>query len=182
VAFNPHQEGTTMEGLGRLFDIGSVIGPVADLAAGANTGHRIHLSNASAVTFVAYLGAVSAGTDTTVLDVQQHTAATAGTSGDLDVVTQWYYKGEATLDGDETWTKVTQAAASEISLTGATFAAQQLIVAVHVAGVQLSDGYEWVSLDIADAGAGGTRAGCVLALLHDLNVQRAPNNLAQLNA
>lgn len=171
-----------MEGLGREFDLGSVIGPVADLAAGANTGHRIHLKNAAAVTFVAYLGAVSAGTDTFVLDVQQHTAASAGTSGDLDVVTQWYHKSEASLDGDETWTKVTQAAASEVSLTGATYAALQMIVAIHISANQLSDGYEWVSLDIADPGTGGTRAGCVLAILHDLNVQRAPENLAQLNA
>lgn len=171
-----------MQGLGRLFDLGSVIGPVADLAAGANTGHRIHLKNAAAITFVAYLGAVSAGTDTFVLDVQQHTANTGGTTADLDVVTEWHYKGEATLDGDETWTRVTQTAASEVSLTGATFAAQQMIVAIHISANSLADGYEWVSLDIADPGTGGTRAGCVLGILHDLNVQRAPQNLAQLNA
>lgn len=171
-----------MEGLGRLFDVGSVIVPVADLAAGANTGHRIHLKNAAAVTFIAYLGAVSAGTDTTVLDIQEANALTGGTSRDLDVVTQYYYKAEASLDGDETWVKVTQAAASEVSLTGATFAAQQMIVAIHVSANSLSDGYEWISLDVADAGTGGTRAGCVLALVHDLNVQRTPPNLAQLNA
>jgi len=29
---------------------------------------------------------------------------------------------------------------------------------------------------------GGTRPGCVLAVLFNLNVQRAPENLAQLNA
>ncbi len=171
-----------MEGLGRVFDLGSVIGPIADLAAGANTGHRIHLKHATAITFVAYLGAVSAGTDTFVLDTQQHTASSSGTSGDLDVVTRWHYKGEATLDGDETWTLVTQAAASEISLTGATFAAQQMIVAWTIDAAQLSDGYEWVSVDIADPGTGGTRAGCVLGILHDLNVQRTPANLAQLLA
>lgn len=171
-----------MEGLGRVFDLGSVISPVADLAAGANTGHRVHMKNAAGVTFVAFLGVVSAGTDTTVLDLQEANAATAGTLRDLDVVTQYYYKAEAILDGDETWTKVTQTAASEISLTGATFAAQQMIVAFHVSANSLSDGYEWLSVDVADAGSGGTRPGCVLAILHDLNVQRAPANLAQLNA
>lgn len=171
-----------MEGLGRLFDVGSVVAPIADLAAGANAGHRIHMKNAAAVTFVAYLGVVSAGTDTTVLDTQEANASTGGTSRDLDVVTNYYYKAEATLDGDETWTKVTQAAASEISLTGATFAAQQMIVVWTVSANSLSDGYEWLTVDIADAGAGGTRPGCVLALLHDLAVKRAPANLAQLNA
>lgn len=171
-----------MQGLGRLFDLGSVIVPVADLAAGANTGHRVHLKNASTVTFVAYLAAVSAGTDTTVLDLQESNAATGGTLRDLDVVTEWFVKAEATLDGDETWTRVTQAAASEISLTGATYAAQQLIVAFSVDAAQLSDGYEWLSVDVADAGSGGTRPGCVLAIVHDLAVQRTPANLAQLNA
>lgn len=171
-----------MQGLGRLFDIGSGIVPVADLAAGANTGHRIHMKNAGSVTVVAYLAAVSAGTDTTVLDLQEANAATGGTLRDLDVITQWYVKTETTLDGDETWTKVTQTAASEISLTGATYAATQCIVVFSVEASSLSDDYEWLSVDIADAGTGGTRPGCVLYILTDLNVQREPSNLAQLNA
>lgn len=180
----------TQGGLGRIFDIGSVIVPVADLAAGANTGQRIHLKNYGGVAFVAIMNAVSAGTDTFVLDVQQHTAASAGTSADLDAVgvtgstgiTRWHHKSETTLDGDETWTTVTQSAASEVSLTGATYSAQQQIVVIEVAADQLADGYEWVSLDIADPGSGGTRLGLVFAILYDLKVQRAPANLAQLNA
>lgn len=168
--------------LGRLFDIGSQVVPVADLAAGAQTGHRIHLKNAGGVAFVLYMGAVSAGTDTFVPDVQQHNAASGGTSQDLDGVTAWYHKSEATLDGDETWTEVTQAAASEVSLTGATYAALQMIVVIEILAEQLADGYEWVSVDMADPGAGGTRAGCILAILFNLDVQRKPANLAQLNA
>jgi len=171
-----------IRGLGRAFDIGSVIVPVADLAAGANTGHRIHLKNYDGVAFVVYMAAVSAGTDTFVPDVQQANAATGGTIQDLDVVTTRYEKTEATLDGDETWTKVTQAAASEVSLTGATYAALQVLIVVEVLAAQLADGFEWVSLDIPDPGVGGTRPGCVLAVLFNLNVQRAPENLAQLNA
>jgi hypothetical protein len=171
-----------VKALGRLFDLGSVVVPVADLAAGAQTGHRIHLKNYGGVAFVVYMGAVSAGTDTFVPDVQQHTAASGGTSSDLDVVTTWYHKSEATLDGDETWTKVTQSAASEISLTGATYAGLQMILVAEVLAEQLSDGYEWVSVDMADPGAGGTRAGGILAILFNLEVQRAPENLAQLNA
>jgi hypothetical protein len=107
---------------------------------------------------------------------------TGGTSADLDVVTAWHIKHEATLDGDETWTTVTQAAASEVSLTGATYAASQVILVIEVHASQLSDGFEWVSLDMADAGVGGTRAGGALAILFDLEVQRKPSNLAQLNA
>jgi hypothetical protein len=173
---------TALKGLGRVFDIGSVVVPVADLAAGANTGHRIHLKNYGGVAFVCYFGAVSAGTDTFVPDVQQATAATGGTSGDLDVVTSWYVKSETTLDGDETWTKVTQSAASEVSLTGATYAAVQLIAVIEVSADSLSDGYEWVSVDMADAGSGGTRPGCIFAIMYDLRVPRAPENMPQPNA
>jgi hypothetical protein len=171
-----------VRGLGRVFDLGSVVVPVADLAAGAQTGHRVHLKNYDGVAFVLYMGAVSAGTDTFVPDVQQANAASGGTLQDLDAVTTWYHKSEATLDGDETWTKVTQTAGSEVSLTGATYAALQMIVVIEVLASQLADGFEWVSVDMADPGAGGTRPGCILAILFNLNVQRAPENLAQLNA
>lgn len=171
-----------VKALGKDFDIGSGTASIADLAAGANTGHRVHLKNCTGVTFVLFKGVASAGTDTLVLDLQEHTAATGGTSRDLDVVTTWYHKSEAILDGDETWTKVTQAAASEISLTGATYAPLQAIVAFEVEATQLSDDCEWVSVDIADPGAGGTIPGCVLALPFGLAIQRAPENLAQLNA
>lgn len=171
-----------IKALGRLFDICHGITPVADLAAGANTGARLHLRNYKGVCVVAYMGAVSAGTDTFVPDVQEHTAKTGGTSRDLDVVTQWFIKNETTLDGDETWTRVTQAAGSEISLTGATYAATQLIVATEISSTDLSDDCEWISVDIADAGTGGTRAGCVLYIPYGLGVQRRPDLLPEPNA
>ncbi|TAJ21846.1 MAG: hypothetical protein EPO65_00670 [Dehalococcoidia bacterium] len=168
--------------LGRLFDIGSVVAPIADLAAGANTGHRVHLKNCGGVAFVVLKGVASAGTDDVVVDVKEHTAATSGTSRDLDVVTTAYIKNEASLDGDETWTKLTQTAASEVTLAGATYAAHQAILVIEVDATQLSDDCEWVSVDIADPGTGGTIPGAVIAIPYDLTVQRAPENLAQLNA
>lgn len=168
--------------LGRLFDVGSVIVPVADLAAGNNTGHRIHLKNYGGVAFVLFKAAASAGTDNVTIDVQEHTAASGGTSRDLDVTTEVFIKAEATLDGDETWTRVTQSAASETTLAGATYAAQQVIAVVEVRAEQLSDDAEWVSVDIADPGSGGTIPGCVLAIMYDLAIQRTPQNLAQPNA
>jgi len=168
--------------LGRCFDIGSVVVPVADLAAGAQTGHRVHLKNAGGVAFVVFMGAVSAGTDTFVPTLKEANAATGGTLQNLAAITTWYDKNETTLDGDETWNKTTQAAAATVSLTGATYAAVQMIVVIEVLASQLSDGFEWVTLDMPDPGAGGTRAGGFLAILFDLEVQRTPPNLAQLNA
>lgn len=170
-----------MRGLGKDFDICSGVVPVADTAV-ALTGHRLHMKNYSGVAIVAFFGAVSAGTDTFVPDIQQHTAATGGTSADLDVVTDWWIKYEATLDGDETWTKVTQAAASEISLTGATYAATQLILVAQIEATSLSDGYEWISVDQADPGSGGTRPGCYFYIPYGLTMQRSPANLPNPNA
>ena len=178
-----------MPALGYLYDIGSQWAPVADLAAGAQTGHRIHLSGYESVTFVVILGAVSAGTDTFVPDVKQHDAASGGNSADLDAsgvagstgVTVWHHKSEATLDGDETWTTVTQSVASEVSLTGATYAALQMIVVIEVEATALAPGYSWVSLDMADPGTGGTRAGTAIAILNRPPQAHAPANLLQLN-
>lgn len=172
----------TVKGLGHDFDICHAVAPVADLAGGAQTGARLHLKNYGGVAIVGIMGAVSAGTDTFVPDVQEHNAATGGTSQDLDVVTEWFIKQEATLDGDEAWARVTQTAASEISLTGATYAAAQLIVVAQVDTSSLSDGFEWISVIQADPGVGGTRAGCYLYIPYGLRVQRTPQNLAQPNA
>lgn len=163
-----------MEALGRLFDVVAGIVPV-DLAGGANTGNRVRLRDADGVTIVGFLAAGAAG-EAPVFDVQEHDAASAGTSQDLDVVTHYFVKAEATLDGDETWTEVTQTAASEV--TDADWDdANQVLVVIEVESESLSDGFEWVSVDVADTGT-GPHLGCVLYLLRDLKVQRAPDALA----
>lgn len=174
-----------MQGLGRLFDIGTGWVPVdLDTANGA-TGKRVALSGANAITFVVFL-AVGA-TDDVVLDVQQHTAYTSGTSNDLDSaavasstgITEWYIKSEAALDNDEIWTKVTQSEASEITLTGATYGDKQNIVVIHVDGAQLGDGYTHVSLNAAST-TSTAHLGACLYVLHDLRYQRKPAKLANL--
>lgn len=166
-----------MKALGRLFDIGTAIQTVADLAGQANTGFRVNMKNYSSIAFVFYCNAASAGSDVFVLDVQQHTAASSGTSADLDVVTEWYHKSETTLDGDETWTRATQSVASEVSIP-----AGQVIAVVEVDAAQLSDGYGWVSVDMADPGTGGTRVGGAFWIATGLARQQRPDGLPQPNA
>jgi hypothetical protein len=165
------------DGLGRLFDV-SVGAVPTDAVAGAITGNRVHLKNAGGVTILVVT--TGASTDITDVDLQQHTAASGGTTADLDIITAYYYKSETTLDGDETWTRGTQSAASEITNVGA--ASEELLLAVEVDASQLSDGYEWVSLNIPDLGTNGTRHCAVLYLLRDLAVQRTPANLVQPQA
>lgn len=170
-------------GLGNKFDVLSVIPVIADIAAGANTGHRIHMRNYEGVAFVFHKGVASAGTDTVTLTVKQHNANTGGTSADLVAIDTFYMKSEASLDGDEVWTETTQTAAATVALTNAVLpAANQGIVVVQVMAEKLSAGYEWVSLDIADPGSGGTIPGTVLAIAFGLKFKRLPSLSPQPNA
>ncbi len=169
-----------MRALGRLFDIGTCIAPIADLAAGANTGKRILLQDAETITFLFSKGVASAGTDDVVLTLQEHNASSAGTSQNLAVITSYHYKREATLDNDETWTEVTQAAGATITLAGATYAALQTLVVFAVEAASLSDGFKYLSVNIADPGAGGTIPGELIYIAHGLKLQRDPANLAAL--
>jgi hypothetical protein len=163
-----------MEGLGRLFDLACGVAPV-DLAGGAQTGIRVHLKNCAGVTVVFFKEA-GAASEATTLDLQEHSASTGGTSQDLDEVDHYYLKSEATLDNDETWTRVTQTRASEI--TPAASDTQQ-ILAFYVDATWLSDGFEWISVNTTDTTTAG-QLGSVLYILHDLAVQRRPDNLAEL--
>lgn len=166
--------------LGRSFDIVAGVTPV-NLNTGANTGKRVHLKNCDGVTIVIFAGVGTAASDLAV-DLQEHNAATGGTSQDLDVITRYYSKQELTLDGDETWSLHTQSAASEITDVGGAGTSAELenLVVIEVGADQLSDNFEWISLNVPQPGA--TKLGCVLYLLHQLNIQRAPEQLVNPQA
>lgn len=176
-----------MQGLGRLFDVGLGWAPVdLDTSNGA-TGKRLSLKNFDAVTFIVAVGVAASATDDLVLDVQQHTAYTSGTSADLDAaavtgsrgITEYFIKSETALDNDESWVRVTQSEASEVTLAGATYAATQQLVAIHVDASQLGDGYTHVSL-VASITTSASRLGACLYICHDLQVQRKPALLGNL--
>lgn len=168
--------------LGKEIDVCHAIAPV-NLETGANTGARLHLKNYSGVLIVIYAGAGTANDDLQC-DVQEANAATGGTIQDLDVVTAYWHKQETTLDGDEAWSKTTQAVASEIADAGAagTSAEQENLVAFAIYADQLSDGFEWISVNIPDLGAAGAKVGCAFYIPFGLKTQRTPENLAQPNA
>lgn len=165
----------SQEALGRLVDISCGVAPV-DLQT-AQTGKRVSLRNAGGVTIVVAKAAGTAGDDPT-FTLKQHTAASGGTTANLAIIDHYYLKAEATLDGDETWTKKTQAAAATIADPGGagTSAEEQQLIVIEVDSKSLSDGYDYVSLDVADTGT-NAQLGTVLYLLRDLAVQRTPANL-----
>ena len=163
-----------MEALGRLFDVS--IGAVpTDAVAGAVTGKRVSMKNATGCTILAVT--TGASTDITDVDLQQHTAASGGTTADLDIIDHYYYKSETTLDGDEVWTRGSQSAASEITDVGA--ASEELLLAIEVPATSLSDGYTHISLNVPDLGTNGSRHVAILYIVHGLHVQRAPASMAQ---
>lgn len=169
----------SIKALGRLFDLVSGINPI-DLGAGANTGNRVNLKHAGGVTIVLFKEVGAAGEDP-VITLQEHNAATGGTSQNLAVIDTIYQKTKATaLLGDETWTKVTQAKAATATLTG--LGDDFGIFVIEVEASQLSDGFNWVSVNIADVGATGGQLGAVLYILRDLEIQRKPENLVNPQA
>lgn len=159
-----------MEALGRLFDLSCGVAPV-DFATAASTGKRVSLRNCGGVTIIVFKEA-GANEDPTYT-LKEHTASTGGTSQNLAVIDSYYHKREATLDGDETWTRATQTAAATVTGDGDV----EEILVIEVDGTKLSADFDYISLDVSDSGATAGQLGCVLYVLRDLDVQRAPANL-----
>lgn len=181
--------GIEVEGLGFIYDVGTCWAPVdLDTANGA-TGKRIAMMPGRGITFL-FFGAVG-GSEDLVLDFQQHTAYTGGTSKDLDADTansgvagstgidHYWIKAETALDNDEQWVKVTQSAASEVTVVGATYGAQQKIVAVEVYPGMLADGYTHVSVNASITTSTAQLAGG-LYVVHGLRYPRRPDRLFNL--
>lgn len=170
------------EGLGRLFNIQNAVQPVDINTSDAATGLRTSMQDCTGVTIVAITNA--GGADDLTFDVQQHTAYTGGTSADLDAtgvatsqgIDHFYIKAETTNDGDEAWVKVSQTAASECVVVGATYGAMQKLVAIYVSADQLGDGYTHMSVNVACT-TSTAQLLAVLYIKHDLDSQRAPANL-----
>ena len=164
-----------MKALARLFDVQPGIIPV-DLGTAANTGNRFHMRNFGGVTVLGFLAAGTAA-EAPVLTLQEHNAASSGTSQDLAVITEYYEKSAVALAGTEAWAKTTQAAAATV--TDATWDdANEVLVAFEVEEHKLSDGFEYLSVNIADTGV--AHLGAVLYLPYEPRIQRAPENMAAL--
>lgn len=162
-----------MKALGRLFDVSVAFVPT-DVVAGAVTGKYVSLKKAQGATLIVCHNGAS--TDIIDLDIQQATDSAGAGATDLDVVTEYYKKSAATLAGTETWTKVTQSAASEITDLGT--ASQQLLAVVEIEAGSLSDGFAYVGVNVPDAGANATMFACGVWIVHGLYVARSPANLA----
>lgn len=162
-----------IRGLGRLFDIAPAFLPV-DLNTSGAGGLLASFKNAGGATILVAAGAQASGTETLVLAVREAKDGSGTDEQDLDVVTEYWIKKEATLDGDEQWARVTQTA-GDITISGDD-RDKQLLVAFYIDADDLSDGFTHVTVDAADPGSVARLAAGVV-ILHDLKSMRAPQNL-----
>jgi hypothetical protein len=177
-----------MRGLGRSYDVGLGVAPVDIDTANGATGKRHSMLTSESVDVLCIIGAAASGTDDLTIDVQQHTAYTGGTSADLDAaavstsigITEWFIKSETLLDNDEPWVRVTQSAASEIVLTGATYAATQKIVAFNVRASMLGTGYTHMSVNLSLT-TSASQLATVIYLPVGLRAGGRPDRLAYAN-
>jgi hypothetical protein len=123
-----------------------------------DTGY-VSLATGSAVTFVCQLDAGDTFTVSSATDA----AGTSATA--LAKVTQFYTAAKT----GGVWTKTTQAAASTV------VTANSVVAVFTIRHDQLPDGHSYVKCP-------STSTGTVLAILHDLNVQRTPANLPSVIA
>lgn len=140
-----------MEGLGRVFNI-----------VPAAAGLYIKATECSAISFVC----TGAGSGSTFNFAEATSSGGAGVQ-DVGAVIDHYYTTTDT-DGSVAWTRTTQSAADETQSI-----ASGSVAVVTIEMSKLDDTFDYVSC--TDASAQG---GTVIAILHDLTVQRKPANLS----
>lgn len=166
----------TAEGLGFIYDIGLCWAPVDLNTADGATGKRIAMQPGRGLTIVVIKAAGTAADDFTYT-LQQHTAYTGGTSGNLATIDHFYYKSEATLDNDEAWTLATQSAAATVADTSRGQLQEILAIPVHQA--MLTEGYTHVSLNAA-ATVSNAQLAAAIYIQHGLRYRRRPDRLGNL--
>lgn len=155
--------------LGSDYDIGTGIAPV-NLATGANTGLRVFMGGLDELG-VLFIGGAGAAAEPPIMTLKQHTAASAGSSSNLAVITEFWKKSEATLDNDEGWTHVTQAASQTVTGTAQV---QQMIYFV-VRPEQMTTG-PYISVDVPSVGA-GAQLGTLIYIMGGMGVRDVGENM-----
>lgn len=129
-----------------------------DLNTGANTGFRIPFTNCKRIAFVIQMADSTAAVVTATL--QQHNAASSGTSKALTIANPYYYK----LGSSTSFTKVIPVAAASSFDLSTTFAADEglLVFEVLAEDLDVEGDFNYVSLSLADSTA--AKVGACLAI------------------
>lgn len=155
--------------LGSDYDIGISVAPV-DLNTAGATGLRQYMGGIDSV-FVVFVGGAGAALEPPVLTLKQHTLSSGGSTANLAVVTEFWTKGEATIDNDETWTRTAQAAGATVTGTEQV----QQMIAFRVRTDSMTAG-PYISVSAADPGA-GSQLGMIFYVMEGLAVRDIPVNM-----
>lgn len=140
----------------------SVIEPV-DLTSGANSGDWISLAKYRRVLFLIAKGAGGTAGQDPVITLQEATDASGTGAQNLAAIDKVFSKQAATdLTAVAAFTVVTQTAAA--TYTDADLAEQAALIGIEVKADELSSGFDFCTINIADPGAGNSQIGAVLAL------------------
>lgn len=120
-----------------------------DMNTAAITGARIKLDSGDRVAIVMQMGDSTGAS--VVATLQQHNAASAGTSKNLSVDNPYYHKVAAATS----FTKVVPGSAAAAYDVSALFGNDEGVLVLEVLGEQLdvNNGFYWASVDFADSGA-----------------------------
>jgi hypothetical protein len=158
--------------LGYRFDL-AVDTVAADLSAAGQTGLRINVVDFQNINVLVAKGAASSGTDP-VLTFNTWNVKTGGSSTVYNPDHFWQKAG-ATLANTETWSKVAVSTTNgQVTLTGEQ--GHQGLYLFEINVKDLTDGYEYVSVDVAKAGT-VAQLGTILYIPGDLVTKRSPSNL-----
>lgn len=147
-----------MQGLGRVFDV------VHDAS-----GNMVSLKNASAVSFIVKSSGASS---LAIVAAKTFGGSTQNWTTANGYGQTAYFWQEAAVNGTAQWTKQTATwTTNSVALAATT--GYTSVITVYTS--QLADTYCYIQ-------ATGTNTTTCIALLHDLEVQRTPSNLAALGA
>lgn len=161
--------------LGYRFDLGVDAAPV-DLSAAAVTGLRCNVRDFQNINLLVVKGAASSGTDP-ALTFNQWTVQTGGSAAAYNP-DHFYQKAAATVANTETWSKVAVSTTNgQVTLTGEQ--GHQGLYLFEINVKDLTDGYDYVSVDVAKAGT-VAQLGAILYIAGDLVIKRYAPNLQAL--
>lgn len=122
-----------------------------DGSSAAATGDRVSMKNYERCVFV-FLASIGTAGDDPVISAQQHTAASGGTSANLNFTRIRHKVGGTAINAVGDFTLVEQAAAASYDSAAIDGAENEALIAVEVMAEDLTDGYEFVSFNMADVG------------------------------
>lgn len=127
------------------------------------TGDYVNVANCQRMGVLAVISPGTAGDDPT-FTLNQATTAAGGSTKVATVITAYWTKQAATdLTSTGTWTKSTQTAASTVA-GNATSAEQAKMYYFEVdpATLDVANGFDWISVDVALAASGGAQYGTII--------------------